>query len=61
MPDDPMKTKEDRKLVSAGQEYELVEFARKYDMGIDEAAALIKRYGPSRSKLDAVMAQRAHG
>ncbi|MBE1205947.1 hypothetical protein [Aminobacter carboxidus] len=28
-------------------------FARKYDVSRAEAAAIIKRYGPSRSKLDA--------
>lgn len=60
MPDDPMKTKEDRKLISS-QEYEIEEFAHKYDLMRGEAAAMIKRYGPSRSKLDAIIAQRPHG
>lgn len=60
MPDDPMKTKEDRKLVSQ-QDYEIEEFAHKYDLSRGEAAALIRRYGPSRGKLDAIIAQRLYG
>lgn len=61
MPDDPTKTKEDRKLVSSGQEYEVDDFARKYNLSRGEAATIIKRYGPSRSKLDSIMAQRFYG
>ncbi|MEO5323306.1 DUF3606 domain-containing protein [Mesorhizobium sp. CC13] len=61
MPDDPTKTKEDRKRVSAAQEYEVADLADRYDLSRGEAAALIKRYGPSRSKLDAIMAQRFYG
>lgn len=60
MPDDPKKTAEDRKLVS-GQDYEIEEFARKYDLMRGEAAAMIRRYGPSRRKLDAIIAQRPRG
>jgi len=59
MPDDIGKTREDRQLVSRLQ-YEVDKFARKYDLGRGEAAALIKRNGPSRSKLDAILAQRGH-
>ncbi|MDH4984323.1 DUF3606 domain-containing protein [Aminobacter anthyllidis] len=59
MPDDPTKPKEDRKLVSS--EYEVDEFASKYDLSRGEATTIIKRYGPSRSKLDAIMAQRFYG
>lgn len=65
MPDDPKKTTEDRKLVSGqdyeGQDYEIEEFARKYDLMRGEAAAMIRRYGPSRRKLDAIIAQRPRG
>lgn len=61
MPDDPAKTKEDRKLVSSVQEYEVDDFAFKYDLSRGEAATIIKRYGSSRSKLDAIMAQRFYG
>ena len=61
MPDDPAKTKEDRNLVSFIQEYEVDDFARKYDISRGEASAMIKRYGPSRSKLDAIMAERFYG
>ncbi|AMS45215.1 hypothetical protein Amn_pb01610 (plasmid) [Aminobacter sp. Y103A] len=63
MPDDPTKTKEDRKLVSSSsqQEYEIDDFASKYDLSRGEAATIIKRYGSSRSKLDAIMAQRFYG
>lgn len=60
MPDDPKKTKQDRKLVSR-QEYEIEEFARKYDLMRGEAAAMIRRYGPSRRKLDAIITQRPRG
>lgn len=58
MPDDPQKTDQDRKLVSM-QEYEIEEFARKYDLMRGEAAAMIRRYGPSRRKLDAIITQRS--
>lgn len=60
MPDDPRKTDQDRKLVSR-QEYEIEEFARKYDLMRGEAAAMIRRYGPSRRKLDAIITQRPRG
>jgi hypothetical protein len=60
MSDDPKKTEHDRKLVSQ-QEYEIEEFAHKYDLMRGEAAAMIRRYGPSRRKLDAIVTQRAHG
>ncbi|BBD37177.1 hypothetical protein Amn_20570 [Aminobacter sp. Y103A] len=60
MPDDPKKTEQDRKLVSK-QEYEIEEFARKYDLMRGEAAAMIRRYGPSRRKLDAIITQRPRG
>ena len=61
MSDDPAKTKEDRKLVSSVQGYEVDDFARKYDLSRGEASAMIKRYGPLRSKLDAIMAERYYG
>jgi hypothetical protein len=61
MPDDPTKTKQDRKLVSSRPDYEIDEFAHKYDINRGEAAAMIQRYGPSRSKLDAIMAERFYG
>lgn len=60
MPDDPKKTGQDRKLVSR-QEYEIEEFAHKYDLMRGEAAAMIRRYGPSRRKLDAIITQRPRG
>lgn len=56
MPDDPKKTEQDRK-----REYEIEEFARKYDLMRGEAAAMIRRYGPSRRKLDAIITQRPRG
>ena len=58
MADDKTKTKEDRKLVSAGETYEVADFAKKYGVPPSEAATIIKRYGPSRKKLDAYMASR---
>ncbi|MEP9385940.1 DUF3606 domain-containing protein [Mesorhizobium sp. KR9-304] len=56
MPDDKSKTKEDRKLVASGETYEVADFARKFGVSPDEAKTIIKRYGPSRKKLDAHMA-----
>jgi hypothetical protein len=56
--DDKKKTAEDRKLVSAEQPYEAADFARKYGIPPSEAKTIIKRYGPSRKKLDAYMASR---
>lgn len=56
MPDDKSKTKEDRKLVASGETYEVGDFARKFGVSPDEAKTIIKRYGPSRKKLDAHMA-----
>ena len=51
------KTKEKTKL-SGGETYEIAEFAKKYGLPPSEAATIIKRYGPSRKKLDAHMASR---
>lgn len=56
MPDDKSKTKEDRKLASAEETYEVAAFARKYGIPESEATTIIKRYGPSRRKLEAHMA-----
>jgi hypothetical protein len=58
MADNKSKTKDDRKLVSAIQTYEVADFARKYGFQASEAQEIIKRYGPSRRKLDAYMASR---
>ena len=38
--------------------YEAAAFATKYGVPPSEAATIIKRYGPSRKKLDAYMAAR---
>jgi Mor family transcriptional regulator len=56
MPDDKSKTKEDRKLASAQETYEVAALARKYGISESEATTVIKRYGPSRRKLDTHMA-----
>lgn len=45
--------------MSSQQEYDLDEFAHKYDLSRGEAATIIRRYGPLRSKLDAIMAHRS--
>lgn len=58
MADDKSKVKEDRKLVSGEEEYEVAEFAQKYGIPPSEAATVIKRYGPSRKKLDVQMKSR---
>jgi hypothetical protein len=59
MADDKSKTKQDRKLVSGEEPYEVAAFARKYGIPPSEAQTIIKRYGPSRKKLDAYMAARS--
>ena len=58
MADDKSKVKEDRKLVSSEETYEVAAFAKKFGVPPSEAATIIKRYGPSRKKLDAYMAGR---
>jgi hypothetical protein len=58
MVDDKSKAKEDRKLVASGETYEVAAFAKKYGIPPSEAGVIIKRYGPSRKKLDAHMASR---
>lgn len=58
MADDKSKTKQDRKLVSSQETYEVAAFAKKHGLPPSEAATIIKRYGPSRKKLDAYMASR---
>ena len=55
MADDKTKIKEDRKLVVRGETYEVADFAKKYGVSPSEAQTIIKRYGPSRKKLDAHM------
>ncbi|MER9502013.1 DUF3606 domain-containing protein [Mesorhizobium sp. M0587] len=58
MADDKSKIKQDRKLVSSEDTYEVAAFARKYGIPQSEAQTIIKRYGPSRKKLDNYMAAR---
>ena len=57
MADDKSKIKEDRKRVASDETYEVADFARKYGVAPSEAKTIIKRYGPSRKKLDAHMAR----
>ncbi len=59
MADDKTKIKEDRKLVASQEPYEVADFARKFGVSPSEAQTIIKRYGPSRKKLDAHMAARS--
>lgn len=59
MADDPSKIKEDRKVVASEQTYEVADFAQKFGVSPSEAKMTIKRYGPSRKKLDAHMAARS--
>ncbi|TIT52657.1 MAG: DUF3606 domain-containing protein, partial [Mesorhizobium sp.] len=42
MADDKSKTKQDRKLASSEQPYEVVAFAKKYGIPPSEAATIIK-------------------
>jgi len=58
MADDKSKIKEDRKLVAGDEPYEVADFARKYGVSPSEAKTIIKRYGPSRKRLDAHMEAR---
>jgi hypothetical protein len=58
MADDKTKIKEDRKLVAREETYEVAAFAKKWGVPPSEAQNIIKRYGPSRKKLDAHMAAR---
>ncbi len=58
MADDKSKIKEDRKLVASQETYEVAAFAKKSGVPPSEAATIIKRYGPSRKKLDSHMASR---
>ena len=58
MADDKTKIKEDRNLVAREETYEVAAFAKKYGVSPGEAQTIIKRYGPSRKKLDAHMAAR---
>lgn len=58
MADDKTRVKEDRTLVARQETYEVSAFAKKYGVPPSEAATIIKRYGPSRKKLDAYMAGR---
>lgn len=55
MAEDRCKVKEDRKLVAREETYEVDAFARKFGVWPAEARTIIKRYGPSRKKLDALM------
>ena len=58
MTDNKIKIKQDRKLVASGETYEVADFAKKYGVSSSETRTIIKRYGPSRRKLDAHMAAR---
>jgi hypothetical protein len=58
MADDKTKAKEDRKLAAGGESYEVADFAKKFGIPVSEAKTIIKRYGPSRAKLDAHMKAR---
>jgi hypothetical protein len=58
MADNKSKTKQDTKPVAREEPYETSAFARKYGIPPSEASTIIKRYGPSRKKLDAYMASR---
>lgn len=58
MADDKSNIRRDRQLAAADDTYEIAEFARKFGVSPGEAKTIIKRYGPSRKKLDAHMAAR---
>ena len=58
MADEKSKSPQDRKSVAAEDTYEPAVFAKKYGVPPGEAKTIIKRYGPSRRKLDTYMASR---
>lgn len=58
MANDKSKTKGDRKMNTSDETYEVAAFTKKYGLPTSEAATIIKRYGPSRRKLDTYMASR---
>jgi hypothetical protein len=58
MADDKSRSKQDRKPAAGEEPYDVAAFAKKYGIPPSEAATIIKRYGPSRKKLDAHMASR---
>ena len=51
-------TKTDAKAGSGSDTYEASAFSAKFGVPLGEAKTIIKRYGPSRKKLDAHMAAR---
>jgi hypothetical protein len=57
MASDKSKGKE-RKSGASEETYEVAAFAKKYGVPPSEAATIIKRFGPSKRKLDAHMAGR---
>ncbi len=58
MADDKSKKRQDRKLIASVETYEVAAFAKKYGIPPSEAGTIIRRYGPSRKKLDAHMNSR---
>lgn len=50
--------KTDQRLQSSADSYEVAAFSAKFGVPTSEAKTIIKRYGPSRKKLDAYMAAR---
>lgn len=54
MPDNKKKVGgRDRKLVAAGQDYEVADFAQKHGITAAQARDLIKKHGNDRKTLDA--------
>jgi hypothetical protein len=49
MADDKTKIKEDRKLVSGADTYEVADFAKKFGVAPSEAKTIIKRYMKARN------------
>jgi hypothetical protein len=58
MADDKNRMEDDRKPTGSDDSYEVADFVRKFGIPAGEAKTIIKRYGPSRKKLDAYMAAR---
>jgi hypothetical protein len=53
MPDDKTHIGEpDRSRVAAGERYEVSDFASRHGISVDEARALIERFGNDRATLD---------
>lgn len=55
MPDDKKLQARDRSKVAGEQDYEIIHFAEKHGISIEQAQDLVRRLGNSRAALDAAV------